>query len=219
MTFIYVPWGIDPTQRWWLNFSIISVSTTSAKDWYLVLGQERGVVIFDDTEKVWKDHKENLILLGSYNYFKERRNKKNNILQKSVSENKLNGALVNVLRVLKTVNRLFFENPGNLFSGDIRFPWGKFRGRFLQDVHWSSSGMLMIRNLNFHYSNGGLPSWVLHARMCTICQWHVVSVSARPGTEDCWSTEQFNSFFGASTVDLCCLLSVKQTSWEGYFLL
>ncbi|GAY32439.1 hypothetical protein CUMW_273700 [Citrus unshiu] len=30
----------------------------------LVLGQEWGVVIVDDTEKVWKDHKEHLMLLG-----------------------------------------------------------------------------------------------------------------------------------------------------------
>lgn len=130
---------LDPKCEYYISSRLITYEDfkeTGKKNLDLVLGQERGVVIVDDTAEVWKDHKENLILVGKYNYFKEGIRKSKNNDQKSYSERKsdeseLNGALVNVLRVLKRVHELFFENPENLVWGDVRSFLGKIRRQIL----------------------------------------------------------------------------------------
>ncbi|KAK9197944.1 hypothetical protein WN944_013127 [Citrus x changshan-huyou] len=163
----------------------------------LVLGQEWGVVIVDDTEKVWKDHKEHLMLVGSYNYFKERRNKKNNILQKSFSErntdeNELNGALVNVLRVLKTVHGLFFENP---VCGDVRCFLGKIRRQILASCTLFFSRDVDDKEFEFpllKWRAGELGAACTDVYNLSVAQ--VVSVSSRPGIKGRRLAEQHNKF-------------------------
>ncbi|KAH9719915.1 RNA polymerase II C-terminal domain phosphatase-like 4 [Citrus sinensis] len=163
----------------------------------LVLGQEWGVVIVDDTEKVWKDHKEHLMLVGSYNYFKERRNKKNNILQKSFSErntdeNELNGALVNVLRVLKTVHGLFFKNP---VCRDVRCFLGKIRRQILARCTLFFSRDVDDKEFEFpllKWRAGELGAVCTDVYNLSVTQ--VVSVSSRPGTKGRRLAEKHNKF-------------------------
>ncbi|KDO39934.1 hypothetical protein CISIN_1g040058mg [Citrus sinensis] len=103
----------------------------------LVRGQERGIVILDDTESVWSDHTENLIVLGKYVYF---RDKELNGDHKSYSEtltdeSENEEALANVLRVLKTIHRLFFDSV----CGDVRTYLPKVRSEFSRDVLYFSA--------------------------------------------------------------------------------
>ncbi|KAJ4721337.1 RNA polymerase II C-terminal domain phosphatase-like [Melia azedarach] len=97
------------------------------KDLSLVLGEESSIVILDDTESVWSDHAKNLITVSSYDYFKQREFEKSYSEEKT-DESESDGALANILRVLKTVHGLFFENPA---CGDVPSLLAKIRGGIL----------------------------------------------------------------------------------------
>ncbi|KAH9657535.1 RNA polymerase II C-terminal domain phosphatase-like 4 [Citrus sinensis] len=100
------------------------------KDLDLVLGQERGIVILDDTESVWSDRTENLIVVAKYDYFRDKElkgdHKSYSETQTDESENE--GVLTNVLRVLKTIHRLFFDSV----CGDVRTYLPKIRRGILK---------------------------------------------------------------------------------------
>ncbi|XP_024184859.1 RNA polymerase II C-terminal domain phosphatase-like 4 [Rosa chinensis] len=91
----------------------------------IVLGQESAVLILDDTENAWIKHKDNLILMERYHFFRS------SCAQfgfncESLSELKSDecepeGALANVLDLLKRIHKIFFyELEGNLIDRDVR---------------------------------------------------------------------------------------------------
>ncbi|KAH9719921.1 RNA polymerase II C-terminal domain phosphatase-like 4 [Citrus sinensis] len=132
----------------------------------LVLRQEWGVVIVDDTEKVWKDHKEHLMLL--------------------------NGALVNVLRVMKTVHGLFFENP---VCGDVRCFLGKIQRQILVRCTLFFSRDVDDKEFEFpllKWRAGELGAACTDVYNLSVAQ--VVSVSSRLGIKGHRLAEQHNKF-------------------------
>ncbi|MCL7026634.1 hypothetical protein MKW94_017191 [Papaver nudicaule] len=79
----------------------------------VVLGAESAVIILDDTEYVWRQHKENLILMDRYHYFSSS-GRSFNMNNRSLSELKMDesepdGVLATILEVLKRVHQLFFD--------------------------------------------------------------------------------------------------------------
>ncbi|MCL7042699.1 hypothetical protein MKW94_024362 [Papaver nudicaule] len=92
----------------------------------VVLGAESAVIILDDTEYVWRQHKENLILMDRYHYFSSS-GRSFNINNRSLSElrrdeNESDGALATILEVLKRIHQLFFdlERDDDLMRRDVR---------------------------------------------------------------------------------------------------
>lgn len=80
------------------------------KNLNLVLGQESGVIILDDTDSVWADYSDNLITVSRYNYFKGSKDDDRSYSEERTDESETNGALANILRVLKTVHGLYFAH-------------------------------------------------------------------------------------------------------------
>ncbi|KAI3893907.1 hypothetical protein MKX03_024005 [Papaver bracteatum] len=92
----------------------------------VVLGAESAVIILDDTEYVWRQHKENLILMDRYHYFSSS-GRSFNLNNRSLSELKRDesepdGALATILEVLKRIHQLFFdlEQDDDLMRRDVR---------------------------------------------------------------------------------------------------
>ncbi|KAJ0089885.1 hypothetical protein Patl1_14499 [Pistacia atlantica] len=91
----------------------------------VVLGHENAIVILDDTENAWKKHKDNLILMERCHFFSSSCDQFNNKF-KSLSELKrdeceLDGALGSVLKVLKQIHHMFFEElEDDIASRDVR---------------------------------------------------------------------------------------------------
>ncbi|KAJ0105647.1 hypothetical protein Patl1_17865 [Pistacia atlantica] len=125
---------LDPKCEYFIKSRIISRDDSKQKgkkSLDLVLGQERGIVILDNTESVWSEHKENLIVMGRYNYYRDQRFDHKSFSVMRTDENETNGALANVLGVLKQIHGLFFEDPTNLGGQDVRTLLGKIRGKIL----------------------------------------------------------------------------------------
>ncbi|KAE8649005.1 RNA polymerase II C-terminal domain phosphatase-like 4 isoform X1 [Cucumis sativus] len=91
----------------------------------VVLGKESAVLILDDTENAWTKHKENLILMERYHFFASSC-RQFGFNCKSLSELKndeseTDGALTTILKVLKQVHHMFFnEVSGDLVDRDVR---------------------------------------------------------------------------------------------------
>nr|XP_043633050.1 RNA polymerase II C-terminal domain phosphatase-like 4 [Erigeron canadensis] len=88
----------------------------------VLAGQESAVLILDDTEQVWKKHTENLILMERYHFFASSRKqfacKSKSFSHKRSDESDVDGALANVLKVLKRVHSMFFDPElGDDFAG------------------------------------------------------------------------------------------------------
>ncbi|KAK2654468.1 hypothetical protein Ddye_014324 [Dipteronia dyeriana] len=92
----------------------------------VVLGQESAVLILDDTENAWTKHKDNLILMERYHYFKSscRQFGYNckSLLELGKDENKPDGAFASVLKALKQVHSMFFDELGGDLAGSRVFP-------------------------------------------------------------------------------------------------
>ncbi|KAI3974015.1 hypothetical protein MKX01_030591 [Papaver californicum] len=106
---------LDPENAYF-NSRVISQADCSKKHQKgldAVIGAESAVIVLDNTEYVWKQHKENLILMDRYHYFSSSgrsfglNNKSLSELKRDESES--NGALVTILQVLKRIHQLFFD--------------------------------------------------------------------------------------------------------------
>ncbi|CAH8302746.1 unnamed protein product [Eruca vesicaria subsp. sativa] len=104
-------------------FSIVVSSRESPgvnKTLDLVLADERGIVIVDDTRSVWPHHKKNFLQIAKYEYFIESSSECNE--EKKRDESEENGALASVLRFLKEVHKGFFcdMSEEEMDSMDVR---------------------------------------------------------------------------------------------------
>ncbi|XWS52292.1 hypothetical protein CRYUN_Cryun11dG0055600 [Craigia yunnanensis] len=91
----------------------------------VVLGQESAVVILDDTENAWMKHKDNLILMERYHYFASSCQQFGynckSLSQLKSDESEPDGALASVLKVLRQIHHIFFDElDSNLASRDVR---------------------------------------------------------------------------------------------------
>ncbi|XP_044472578.1 RNA polymerase II C-terminal domain phosphatase-like 4 isoform X2 [Mangifera indica] len=104
----------------------------------VVLGQESAVLILDDTENAWVKHKDNLILMERYHFFASScyqfgYNCKS-LSQLKSDESEPDGALAAVLKVLKRVHNIFFDEPGDDAAGkDVRQALKTVRKQILKD--------------------------------------------------------------------------------------
>jgi len=103
---------IDPNKIYFGDRIITRKESPDLKTLDLVLADERGIVIVDNTLNVWPHHKRNLLEITSYFYFK---NDGKNMMRSRLSyaerksdESRTKRALVNLLKFLKEVHNGFF---------------------------------------------------------------------------------------------------------------
>lgn len=131
---------LDP-KRVYFNSKVISQADSTQrhqKGLDIVLGAESLAVILDDTEFVWHRHKENLILMERYHFFSSSC-RQFGFSIKSLSELKQDeresdGALANILNVLKRTHQMFFDPAlgTDLSSRDVREVLKSIRKEILQ---------------------------------------------------------------------------------------
>ncbi|PRQ51721.1 putative protein-serine/threonine phosphatase [Rosa chinensis] len=90
-----------------------------------MLWQESAVLIPDDTENAWIKHKDNLILMEIYHFFRSSCSQFGftceSLSELKSDESEPEGALANVLDLLKRIHKIFFyELGGNLLYRDVR---------------------------------------------------------------------------------------------------
>ncbi|CAH2061259.1 unnamed protein product [Thlaspi arvense] len=105
---------IDPEKVYFGERVITREDSPYEKTLDLVLVDECGVVIVDDTPQVWPDHKRNLLQITKYNYFRDRTRGdveySKSYAEEKRDESRNGGSLANVLKVLKEVHEGFFKD-------------------------------------------------------------------------------------------------------------
>ncbi|KAI3880781.1 hypothetical protein MKX03_034682 [Papaver bracteatum] len=112
---------IDPKSVYFENKVISKDDSTNRnrKNLDVVLGANAtNTVIIDDTESVWKEHKDNMIRINKFNYFSSRNGGGHRLNMDNDELDEDDGALKRILEVLQRVHEKFFEEfPDNT---DIR---------------------------------------------------------------------------------------------------
>ncbi|CAA0404366.1 unnamed protein product [Arabidopsis thaliana] len=112
---------IDPDKVYFGNRVITRRESPGFKTLDLVLADERGIVIVDDTSSVWPHDKKNLLQIARYKYFGD----KSCLFsedKKKIDESDEKGPLNTALRFLKDVHEEFFYDwsKKDLDSVDVR---------------------------------------------------------------------------------------------------
>ncbi|XP_050920818.1 RNA polymerase II C-terminal domain phosphatase-like 4 isoform X3 [Lathyrus oleraceus] len=104
----------------------------------IVFGQESAVLILDDTEHAWMNHKSNLILMERYHFFASSCRQFGfnckSLAETKSDENEIDGALAKILEVLKQIHSTFFDKlEGDLVDRDVRQVLSSLRGEILSE--------------------------------------------------------------------------------------
>ncbi|KAF8081233.1 hypothetical protein N665_0899s0019 [Sinapis alba] len=114
---------IDPVTTYFGYRVITRDESPNVKTLGLVLADERGIVIVDDSPDVWPGHKSNLVEISRYKYFRMSRRESKPHSEEKTDESRDEGGLVSVLKLLKEVHSGFFrggEQGLDLESMDVR---------------------------------------------------------------------------------------------------
>ncbi|CAD6272238.1 unnamed protein product [Miscanthus lutarioriparius] len=147
----------------------------------VILGAESVAVILDDTEFVWKKHKENLILMERDHFFasscREFGFGVRSLSESMQDERESDGALATVLDVLKRIHTIFFDMAveTDLSSRDVRQVIKAVRKEILQDVDSSVTHVVTV-DLGTEKARWGVgnkkflvhPRWIEAANF----RWH-----------------------------------------------
>ena len=145
----------------------------------LVLAPERMVLVLDDTDDVWLNHRPNLVSIERYTYFGS-----NSITDESETE----GALVKSLRVLKLVHGLFFHKKLEVgfVQRDVRVILRMLRGEVLKGCN------VFISNLDSRVCFMAEELGAMRAMEIEESVTHVVSLVV--GSEECMWAEREKRF-------------------------
>lgn len=123
---------IDPERIYFGNRLITREESPYVKTLDLILADERGVVIVDDTRDAWPHHKSNLVEISKYNYFRTSNGQCSRAYsEERTDESECNSGLANVLSLLKEVHCGFFRVEEELESNDVRL--------LLQEIEFNRS--------------------------------------------------------------------------------
>ncbi|EOA32567.1 hypothetical protein CARUB_v10015857mg [Capsella rubella] len=98
---------IDPTKLYFGHRVITRDESPDSKTLDLVLADERGVLVVDDTRRVWPNHKRNLVEISRYKYFRFEGQESKPHSEEMTDESESNGGLADALRSLKEVHYRF----------------------------------------------------------------------------------------------------------------
>ncbi|CAN7011450.1 unnamed protein product [Brassica rapa subsp. trilocularis] len=172
---------IDPDRFYFGKRVITRDESPCTKTLDLVLADERGVMIVDDTRDVWPDHKSNLIVISRYKYFRMKRSQHSKpYSEEKTDESESKSGLVDVFRILKEVHRRFFKVREELASKDVRL--------LLQEIAFNQETMSLVENHSLEprakrqrielviNTSSYLPSsrrcrhWFVRYGICTTCK-------------------------------------------------
>ncbi|GAB2291665.1 RNA polymerase II C-terminal domain phosphatase-like 4 [Dionaea muscipula] len=190
---------LDPEKKYFESrvISQADCSQRHQKGLDVVLGHESAVLILDDTEGVWQNHKDNLILMDRYHFFASSC-RQFDLNVKSLSElkndeNESDGALATVLGVLRRIHSMFFDpvDGADFASKDVRQVLRRIRQEILRDCK-----MVFSRVFPMNYRADADRYWKLAEQLGASCSrevddsvTHVVSLD--PGTEKSqWALKQ-----------------------------
>ncbi|PON92284.1 FCP1-like phosphatase [Trema orientale] len=154
----------------------------------VVLGQESAVLILDDTENAWTKHKDNLILMERYHFFRSSCHQFGfnckSFSELKSDESEAEGALATLLQVLKQVHSMFFDEPGNdPIDRDVRQVLKTLRKEVLKGCK-----IVFSRVFPTKFQADNHPLWKIAEQLGASCSTeldpsvtHVVSTDA--GTE------------------------------------
>ncbi|KAG2662233.1 hypothetical protein PVAP13_1KG517200, partial [Panicum virgatum] len=145
------------------------------------------VVILDDSDHVWPDHQENLILVNRYLYFASSCRQfgydVNSLAEVRRDERERDGSLAVMLEVLKRVHRGFFDSVLDGHCSEVREVIRAVRREVLRGCTVAFSRVIPLEDFA-----GDHPMWKLTERLGGVCAanadatvTHVVAKD--PGTE------------------------------------
>ncbi|GLU01362.1 hypothetical protein SLE2022_186730 [Rubroshorea leprosula] len=152
----------------------------------VVLGDESAILILDDTESAWPMHKDNLILMDRYHFFASSCQqfglKCKSLSQMNSDESEIEGVLSSVLRVLRQIHHMFFDElDGNLGNKDVRQVLKTVRNEILKGCNIVFSHVFSIK-----CQADKQPLWIMAEQLGATCSkeldpsvTHVVSEDAR----------------------------------------
>ncbi|KAG0611489.1 hypothetical protein M758_7G144200 [Ceratodon purpureus] len=171
---------LDPTGQLFGDRIISQTDSTKrhTKDLDVVLGSESAVVILDDTEAVWPNHRSNLILMERYHFFTSSCNqfrlRTPSLAQLHRDESEIDGTLANTLRTLKEIHHEFFNGQrGKIMkrrplqeSPDVREVIRSIRAKLLADcsIVFSRVFPTGVKHPEFH------PLWQLAVELGARCR-------------------------------------------------
>ncbi|KAF8730118.1 hypothetical protein HU200_017088 [Digitaria exilis] len=174
--------------------SRVESTRTSKKSLDVIPRAEVGaVVILDDTDIVWPEHKDNLILIDRYHYFASTcRNFDYNIssmAEQNRDEREHDGSLAVALQVLTRVHKDFFNlviDRDDGYYPDVR--------EVIKDVRRE-----VLRGCTVAFSSEGTPVWTLAVRLGAVCKVDVDGtvthvVAEDPGTAKAQWARDNNKF-------------------------
>ncbi|KAJ3676471.1 hypothetical protein LUZ60_003883 [Juncus effusus] len=108
---------IDPEEKYFSSkvISRCDCITQNKKGLDVVLGDDKVIIILDDSESVWQKHRDNLIVMEKYHYFASSMREfgpGKSYSERNEDESESDGALASILNVLKRAHSLFFD-PGS----------------------------------------------------------------------------------------------------------
>ncbi|RCV08734.1 hypothetical protein SETIT_1G350800v2 [Setaria italica] len=156
------------------------------------------VVIIDDSDYVWPEHKENLILMDRYLYFasscRQFGYSVSSLAELRRDEREHDGSLAVMLEVLKRVHRGFFDSVLGGHCSDVREVIRAVRREVLRGCTVAFSRVIPLE-----YVAGDHPIWKLAEQLGAVCAanadatvTHVVALD--PGTEKARWARHNNKF-------------------------
>jgi RNA polymerase II C-terminal domain phosphatase-like 3/4 len=204
---------LDPTRQLFGDRIISQTDSTKrlTKDLDVVLGAESAVVILDDTEGVWPNHKANLLLMERYHFFTSSCTqfglRAPSYVQLHRDESESEGCLATTLRTLRAIHHEFFnghvgqgmKRKPSSDSADVRQIIRRIRGKLL-------AGCSIVLGSELH-REWKLPA-ELGARCSTYCDQtttHVVTLDPR-SDKAMWAKEHGVFLVHPKWVDAACYL-------------
>ncbi|KAJ3676284.1 hypothetical protein LUZ60_003696 [Juncus effusus] len=144
---------IDPDEKYFASkvISQADCTTKHQKGLDVVMGDDKLVVILDDTEVVWQKHRDNLIVMERYHYFassvRQFRAGKS-YSERNEDESESDGVLASILNVLKRAHTMFFD-PGSgsdLAERDVREVLKSIRKEILKGCKIIFSGVIPLND-------------------------------------------------------------------------
>ncbi|KAH6772337.1 C-terminal domain phosphatase-like 4 [Perilla frutescens var. hirtella] len=163
---------LDPSDKYFHSRIIAQGDCTQKyqKGLDIVLGQESTVLILDDTEAVWKEHKDNLILMDRYHFFasscKNFGFNYSSLSQLRTDESETEGALPTVLKILQQIHSLFFDKgrKDNLEDRDVRQVLKTVRKEVLKDCR-----VVFTRVFPTNFTAEHHPLWRMAEQLGATC--------------------------------------------------
>ena len=206
---------IDPTGEYFKNRVISSNDSTDAraKNLDIVLGNEKQMVIVDDSPRIWVENGKNVVVIERYHYFEISRHLYGppgpSLLLNNMDETADNSCLLRVLEVLRRIHAQFFSHVTEE-EADVRNEIKIQKKQILRGVYVVFSGFFPCAELHPEIQ----LIWKKASALGAICEpafsentTHVVAY--RNGTKKTYEAKKRGLYVVSAT-----WLDMSETCWK-----